>query len=350
MTLKQFFQLAGGFLVALIFYSTPIIGIVKWPIVIISALLGAAMAFVPLEERPLERWIFAFFKAIYSPTEFFWQKTNIPVKFYQDEPQTVEAGGPQAEELKKYLSSANQKTGSAGKLEGAEAGFFSKLTGIVSGLVTQATGGQIAPSSTQTVSSTQMTNPLSLQPASLPPTPHASAKQIQIPETMPIKVEKAPQAHLVVEEKSQAQMATANQVAPVLAGEEIVSTKQAIFSIDAAPPNPPSTPNVVVGQVVDETRRIIEGAIMEIRDSGGRAIRAIRSNKAGHFVTVTPMDNGRYDIITDKEGYEFFPVSFDAEGQIIPPILVQGRRKVENIAVPVSNMPIQPIAQAAQQI
>jgi len=93
---------------------------------------------------------------------------------------------------------------------------------------------------------------------------------------------------------------------------------------------------------------------MEIRDAGGRAIRAIRSNRAGHFVTVTPMDNGRYDIITDKEGYEFFPVSFEAGGQIIPPILVQGRRKTESInvpvnSVPVGNMPIQPIMSAAQQ-
>lgn len=353
MTLKQFFQLAGGLLISLIFYSTPIIGIVKWPIVIVSALLGAAMAFVPLEERPLERWIFAFFRAIYSPTEFFWQKTTTPMKFYQDEPQITEtAGGPQAEALKQYFSSANQKTGSAGKLEGAEQGFFSKLTGIVSGLVVQATGGPILSNSTQTVSSTQLTNPPTAHPPVQPIVPHIEAKQIQIPQTMPIKVEHQAPGHLVVEERNQGQTITANQVAPILAGEEIVSTKQAIFSVDAAPPNPPSTPNVVVGQVVDETRRIIEGAIMEIRDSGGRAIRAIRSNKAGHFVTVTPMDNGRYDIITDKEGYEFYPVSFETDGQVIPPILVQGKRSVQNINVPVnniptSNMPIQPIMTAA---
>lgn len=355
MTLKQFFQLAGGLLISLIFYSTPIIGIVKWPIVILSALLGAAMAFVPLEERPLERWIFAFFRAIYSPTEFFWQKTSSPMKFYADEPQVAEtAGGPQAEALKQYFSSAGQKTGAAGKLEGAEAGFLSKLTGIVSGLVVQATGGPVLPNSTQTISSTQLIHPPAVHPVAPPTAPHVAAKQIQIPETLPIKVERAAPGHMVVEEKNQGQSITANQVSPVLAGEEIVSTKQAIFSIDAAPPNPPSTPNVVVGQVVDETRKIIEGAIMEIRDAGGRAIRAIRSNRAGHFVTVTPMDNGRYDIITDKEGYEFFPVSFEAEGQIIPPILVQGRKKVENISLPVSsvptgNMPIQPIMAAAQQ-
>ncbi len=330
MTLKQFFQLAGGFLVALLFYSVPLIGIIKWPIVIISALLGAAMAFVPLEERPLERWIFAFFRAIYSPTEFFWQKTITPAKFYQDEPQTLESPtGPQQQALKDYLSTANQTTGAAGKLEGEEKGFFAKLTGIVSGLVVQATGGPIAPSSTQTVSSTQLTNNPITQSANKPmPTTHVASKQIEIPQTVPIKFERLAPTHLVVEEKNQGNQfaMSTTQVAPTLAGEEIVSTKQAIFSVDAAPPNPPSTPNVVVGQVVDAERKIVEGAIMEIRDSSGRPIRALRSNLAGHFVTVTPLDNGRYDIITDKEGFEFTPVSFDAGGTIIPPILVQGRR------------------------
>src|SRR3990167_2357057 len=88
MTLKQFFQLAGGFLVAFIFYSTPLLPIIKWPFVIFSALLGVALAFLPLEERPLERWIFAFFKAIYAPTMYFWQKTAVPMKFFQEEPAT----------------------------------------------------------------------------------------------------------------------------------------------------------------------------------------------------------------------------------------------------------------------
>jgi hypothetical protein len=85
MTLKQFFQLAGGFLVGLIFYSSPLIGIIKWPFAIFSVILGALLAFVPLEERPLEKWIFDFFKAIYSPTMFFWKKTAVMPKFFQDE-------------------------------------------------------------------------------------------------------------------------------------------------------------------------------------------------------------------------------------------------------------------------
>lgn len=158
------------------------------------------------------------------------------------------------------------------------------------------------------------------------PSPIASQKrEINIPETAPIRVVSTAPKHLVVEERQANPPLTTHQVAPIIAGEEFVSTKQAIFSIDAAPPNPPTIPNVVVGQVVDSERKIIEGAIMEIRDSANRPIRAIRSNKAGHFITVTPLDNGRYDIVTEKEGYEFTPVTFEAANALIPPILVQGR-------------------------
>ena len=65
---------------------------------------------------------------------------------------------------------------------------------------------------------------------------------------------------------------------------------------------------------------------MEIRDEMGRPVRALRSNKLGHFITVTPLDNGRYGVVTDKDGYQFSPVSFDAVGNLIPPILVRAER------------------------
>lgn len=76
MTLKQFFQLAGGVLVGLIFYSLPLLAIIRWPLAILSVIIGIGLAFFPLEERPLEKWIFAFFKSIYSPTIFYWQKNK----------------------------------------------------------------------------------------------------------------------------------------------------------------------------------------------------------------------------------------------------------------------------------
>jgi hypothetical protein len=333
MTLKQFFQLAGGLLVALLIYSTPIIGIVKWPFVILSALLGAALAFMPLEERPLEKWIFAFFSTIYAPTQFYWKKTVTPIKYFADEPQSVAPANAQDQALQEYLSSPGQKSGASAKLEGAEKGFLNALTNMFSGGIPKPAAPQpVAPPSPPVV-------PIVAQPTPTPPAPVAATappeppKELKIPETPNIKiVSNIP--HLVVEEKPRESsfagpQITTQQVAPIIAGNEIVSTKQAMYSIDAAPPNPPTIPNVVVGQVVDETRRIIEGAIMEIRDAYGRPIRALRSNKAGHFMTVTPLENGRYDVMTEKEGYQFTPVHFEATGGLIPPILVSGKKSFQ---------------------
>lgn len=314
MTLKQFFQLAGGFLVGLIFYSSPLIGIVKWPLAIISVILGAAMAFVPLEERPLEQWILAFFKAIYSPTIFRWKKTTETPKFFEDEGTASTVTAPQTQNqdniLKNYLDSTKGAPEPLAKLEGAEQGFLARLSGMFSGIKSPAPVAAPAPA--------------------IPAAPVAP-KKLEIPVSMPVKITPMQTTHLVVEEKAQqpasqtVQIETQN-VNPTMAGEEIVSTKEAIFSIDAAPPNPPTTPNVIVGQVVDEVRRIIEGAIIEIRDEYGRPIRALRSNKLGHFVAVTQLDNGKYSIISEKDGYQFMPVNFEAKGEIIPPILVEGRK------------------------
>ena len=318
MTLKQFFQLAGGFLVALIFYSTPLLPIIKWPFVIVSAILGIALAFLPFEERPLERWIFAFFKAIYAPTLYYWKKTATLPKFFQDEgitPAPVSTSPQQEDALKTYLATTpQQKTGPLAKLEGAEQGFLAMLAGIFSGISGQGTA--VSPT----------TAPVTL--------PAEERKEVQIPQSIPVKVLQPTAPHLVVEERKSQTAPVSPQistqaVSPAVVGEEIISTRQAQFSIDAAPPNPPTTPNVIVGQVVGQDRKIIEGAIMEIKDEMGRPTRALRSNKAGHFITITPLENGRYTIVTDKEGFEFEPINFDAAGSLIPPILVQGRRVVQ---------------------
>src|SRR5258708_6741719 len=84
MTLKQFLELAGGVVVGIIIYATGLPAIIKWPLILFSAGLGAALAFVPLEERPLEKWIFAFIRSVYSPTLFHWEKIE-NVKYFQDE-------------------------------------------------------------------------------------------------------------------------------------------------------------------------------------------------------------------------------------------------------------------------
>lgn len=311
MTLKQFFELAGGVVVGLIFYSSPLLGIIKWPFAIISVILGIALAFLPLEERPLERWIVAFFRAIYSPTLYYWKRGDVGEKIFQDEvPQAT--GAPVTEEVvEKYLGVKTSESAFS-KLEEAEKGFLQSLSNLFSGIVQAVTPGQQASGAT----------PNQVQAA--PPQP------LQVPFSPPVRIAPEINPKVVVEETRS--NITASPVAPLLAGEEMVSTHQAMFSLDAAPPNPPITPNIVVGQVVDENRKIIENAIMEIRDSLGRPVRALKSNKVGHFIIVTPLDSGKYTLVAEKEGFEFMPVDFQAEGELIPPILVRGRR-IDNLNV-----------------
>lgn len=332
MTLKQFFQLAGGFLVALIFYSAPLIGIIKWPFVIVSAILGVSLAFLPLEERPLERWIFAFFRAIYAPTEYFWQHSKVAPLYFQPEPASAassDTAPPQEKALQEYLATTTQKTGPLANLDKAEQGFLATLSGIFTGTVSQVSTG-VPPVAPVPVVTTPQVAPLPINNQPLTPKAPVVQKTIEIPETPAVRVV-SDVPRLVVEERKQdpiapSQEITTHQVAPTMAGEQMVSTKQALFSIDAAPPSPPTIPNVIVGQVVDENRRIVEGAIMEIRDSSGRPIRALRSNRAGHFITVTPLEVGKYDVVTEKDEFEFQPITFEATGNLIPPILVQGKR------------------------
>lgn len=76
MTLKQFGELAAGVIIAVIIYSTNLIDIVKWGLILFVVGLAAMVAFVPIEERPLDHWIITFFKNLWRPTKFYWKKKN----------------------------------------------------------------------------------------------------------------------------------------------------------------------------------------------------------------------------------------------------------------------------------
>lgn len=74
MTLKQFLKAAVGIVIALIINSMKIIFIIKWPLILLFGGGGLLLAFVPFEDRPLETWILAFLKSIYSPSIYLYKK------------------------------------------------------------------------------------------------------------------------------------------------------------------------------------------------------------------------------------------------------------------------------------
>lgn len=113
-------------------------------------------------------------------------------------------------------------------------------------------------------------------------------------------------------------------------GSKLQATQTAQFSQEASPPMPPSQPNLIVGQVVDAKGKILENTILEIKDSDGRPVRALKSNKLGHFMIATPLFDGKYEIITEKEGYTFDPITITASSEIIPAIAIRAKEHVDS--------------------
>lgn len=319
MTLKQFFQVAGGVIISLIFYSTPLHPLIKWPFIFFFVGLGAALAFLPFEERPLERWIIAFFRSIYSPTLYTWKKSDKAPIFY-----TESAVVPEI----KVVPSGQPIPADSAKLEEAEKSFLSKIGGLWN-------ISSVAPVAATTASQVSAIPSPVIQPAPTLENPIPTVKQttvapsISIPQQVPTVITKSA-PRLVVEESASKNTSAQQAIVTNIPLEKIVEkpiTSNAVeFSIDAAPPSPPIAINTIVGQVMDMDRKIIEGAILEIKDSNGRPVRALKSNKAGHFIIVTPLQNGKYEVTIEKDGFTFEPVSFDAKGDMIEPMAIKGKK------------------------
>lgn len=231
MTIKQFGKLAAGIILALIVYAIDPPALLKWLLIIFFAGLGAIMAFVPFEGRPVDVWIIAFFKRIYSPTQFLWKQRGTVASSFAQPQKSV----------------------------------------------------PVVPSQPLPQSEPQISK-LEVPTQPLPPTPP------------PIKINLPP--------------------LPARSDKKV----EAKFSSDVVVPATPSLPNLAVGYVRDKEGKLIEGAILEIRDSSGNPVRAFKTNKLGQFLSATPLHNGAYEIETSKDGFEFDIIKINLEGKILSPI------------------------------
>jgi hypothetical protein len=311
MTLKQFFQLAAGAVVGLILYSLPLPGFFKWPLIALVVIGGAAFAFLPIQDRPLEQWLVAFFRSIYAPTILVWKKPEKPAQYFALDNQAVQPAIP-AEEIPEEIPQdvATQA------LEQNEQNFLGRISSM------------FAPSKFHAAGALPNTGQV---PDDHPEPPKESESQLQ---QKPRETQVAPVPPVQVKPQGFAPLSTP-PVGPVVGspvgqvfgpGDVSTGTPQvAKFSSEAAPPDPPTQPNVAVGQVMDVNGKIVEGAILEISDSEGRPVRALKTNKAGHFMIVTPLSDGEYKITTEKEGLEFEPVTIVLTGTIVTPIAVKSK-------------------------
>lgn len=296
MTLKQFGYLAGGAVLALIFYSLPMPVFFKWPLVTLFAFAGFATAFLPIEERPLTTWVTAFLKAAFSPTLFVWQK--------KEEKPDILAPVIHAPKTVKILSVAADKAGLTEYLK-----TLPEKTPVVQ--IDQQEKNSLANIDKlfQTAPAPQiMPKPL-ITPTPQPVIPPVSPQPIKPVIQPPIRIK--PPAKI-------------SFVPPIKTVPRPVSVA-ATTGLHLPFPEPPSRPNLIAGMVLDQAGQIIEGTILEIRDSQGFPVRALKSNKLGQFAIATPLRNGQYEIETEKEGFKFDIIKIEAQGEIIKPIEIRAK-------------------------
>ena len=275
------------------------------------------MAFVPFQERPLQTWFIAFFKAVYSPTQFLWQKKARTPEFLITKPVSVVKKAPIAPQVV------------AGK---------QKLTEYLATLPSQPT-----PLDQQEAKQLEQLGSLfaSAQlPSSLTPTAKP-LPEAEMPAGVRIRKLHGP---LVVEEESTyigtrptAPSPPEKKIEPKFTPQIVPPAKrkregkpaiEAKFSQEISMPNTPTIPNILVGMVLDTQGKTIEGAIIEIRDLEGNPVRAFRSSKLGQFMIATSLTNGTYEIETEKEGYQFDLIKLSLTGAIVPPIEIRAKKEV----------------------
>lgn len=313
MTLKQFFQLSAGVVIALIFYASNLPAFIKWPFVILFTFLGIAIAFIPIEERPLHVWIINFIKSAYSPTQYLWQKKIVKPEVLTFQPMVVKKQTPvqligDQTKLNEYLETLPEDKSELDKKE-------SLLLDQYHHLFETAVLPQGLPVSAKRLAE-------SLEPA--------GERLRTLSSNVPPKAET-----LRVEEEVVPQVQTIPAFQPAIpplpkpyvhrGRPAKILPKLIEFATEENLPFTPDVPNLLTGMVADQNNRIVEGAIMEIKDEAGNPVRAFRTNKLGHFRIATPLPSGTYEIITDKQGLIFDTYRVVLRGEIVKPLTIKAR-------------------------
>lgn len=338
MTLKQFFQLAGGVLVGIIFFRLPIAGIFKYPLTFISVIIGVLSAFVPFQGRPFNQWLIAFFRAIYSPTEYLWTPTPI-VPIAPPEPTAV---------------SAISNTRSQSQIFTGFASFFASLLSPktpkaplpVQDVVPPQLKTEVPPPpQTPPQPVTEMPKITPFIPSPAPPTPEtkpAAPTTTTFSVAPPIIKTPAPShpnTQMTPKTTTPTPEPTSQVIAPPPKPLEptkfpglpqitppTTSPAAAVKATAATAISPPTTTNVLAGLVTDSQNIAISGATVEIIDSHtGIPARALRTNRLGQFQIAIPLPAGSYIINTEKTGFVFEPVSVQIQNTIVPPIIIQSQ-------------------------
>lgn len=318
MTLKQFLELAAGLALAYIFFISSLVFFLKWPLIIISVLLGIALAFFPLEERPLDQWIINFIKSIYAPTRFIWRKSINPPAIFTFTKKQIREENPTIEKAQKTRAPQPVNIQKEEEMSEVE---ISRLNQITS-LFDQVTSKFIHPSPHPTIPPTNSPIKPAINVKKLEPKPISQSNAEVIfdhTKSTPPQIEKVeePTPDLPQDKPSEENFTNI----PSVTKESVSDVKKAKLMENM--PVIDNKPNTVVGIVTNKEGKLMPNAIVELLDEEGIPQRAVKTNPLGQFLTATPLLPGKYIIQVEKDNLTFPQQEIKVTNKVIPPIHLQ---------------------------
>ncbi len=342
MTLKQFMEVAGGIVVAVVINATNLPEIIRYPLMGVAGLTGLALAFLPLEGRPLDRWFFAFIRSIYQPTLFYWKKTDTTPPVFQYHPPKNLDTSPQVDytpirqsRVQEYLTTIRPSvipvdeedtralevlslfTASTPKQPTQEAISFNSVPRTetnkatpVGHVVEMVFESDVTRQSVQKEREDTQTT-VDVIPEKITPVGYQNHAGIHVDQQQTTSGQKIAGEFTIVNPLDR------KTTEPLLV-KPVQTVKNLPF------PSKPTTANMIVGMVVTSDDKILENAIVTIIKAADKTpVRALKTNALGQFGVVTPLESGSYIIEVEKDEYRFDNESLVLNNQVVDPILIK---------------------------
>lgn len=382
MTIKQFAYLAGFVVIAYLTFVSPLHPLIKFPLVFLFVLLGVALAFVPVEGRPLDRWITNFIRALFAPSQYIFHKEGRHDHVLQ---QTIPMATPrpvgvqpppQSQPPRQTWQQPRQtRADEPSQTPRPTQQAPQPLPAAVPEKLTITYAPSYAPPA-------PTPNPI-FNPSLVTPQPTANPdyeerlfkagekleeenarlreelenikkklaeREVQA-SSAKAQPEQVMQEALAIEQRLQQALSEKERLAQelTLLHQQITrpAPQQTVVPGAQVVPKPspqvkiippqfakgagfgalPHYPNIVGGVVKDTKGDILPNIIVEVKDQQGNPVRAFKTNKLGQFTASTPLANGDYTIELEdpKDAYHFDVIAIKLTGGFFQPLEIMAK-------------------------
>jgi len=340
MTLKQFVEIAAGVVLAVMLNVTNLPNPIKYVLMFVAFISGAAIAFVPIEERPLDHWITTFLKIMYKPTKFFWKRTpKIPDAFtfkLNDESTSlineVDLSPARKKRIHDYLESLTIDEDPYAWNDHEQDRMDSILQTFHTVDVVEIDIKQTNQKPNLGVRVRDLSTPYQQAPIS-DSNQQPEVHELAIPGQEAVKIEHNMDninggdiAEGVITSEDNYM---ANDSSFLTSDQQQVNQpfdyEATAISHNADLPFPtrPTEPNKIVGMVLTPDNKLVTNAIVDIKDMNGSIVRAIKTNMLGQFFVTTPLSNGDYLIDVDAQNNTFNTHQLALRGKVVDPVEIR---------------------------